>query len=415
MPDRSSVRRGAGVAAVLALVAAGGVYMATRGALPPREAVAAPTPPSPPLPSAPGEWCGQIDYPALDARIQGLMADPDMAGLAAAVVENGRLSFVRGYGRTAIPDGEPVTPHTVFRWASVSKTAAGALAARLARDGAFSLGDPLSTFATSLRLPADGQATLTVEQLLSQRTGLPRNAYDDRLEHGEPPAAIRRAYAGLAPICAPGACHSYQNVAFDAVGEIVTATTGEAYEAAVTRRLFTPLGMSATSLGLEGLVGAESWARPHEQGRSGSLSEPYYGVPAAAGVNSDIVDLARWMQALMGAAPDVLPPAVLAEMRRPRGETRSAQPWPAKDEDLGPSGYGLGVRTFAYKGRPLVGHSGGLAGYRAAMLFDPDARTGVVMLWNSRARPPFALQLDIFRPPGDPASLERPMATSCPA
>jgi beta-lactamase class C len=58
-----------------------------------------------------------------------------MAGLAVAVVEDGELRFVRTYGVADRSTGEPVTPHTMFRWASVSKTATGALAAAMVARG----------------------------------------------------------------------------------------------------------------------------------------------------------------------------------------------------------------------------------------------------------------------------------------
>ena len=58
--------------------------------------------------------------------------------------------------------------------------------------------------------------------------------------------------------------------------------------------------------------------------------------------------------------------------------------------------YGLGMRSFTYKGHRLVGHSGGVAGYRSTMMFDPASRTGIVMLWNSDANLPFRFQAEFF-------------------
>jgi len=193
-------------------------------------------------PTRPEDWRGRIDYRALDQRLAAMAADHSMEGLAVAVVEDGRLSFVQGYGLTSAKDGEPVDAHTVFRWASLSKTVAGALTARLAADGLLSLDEPLETFHTTLRLPRDAQRELTVEELLSQRTGLPKNAYDDRLEDGQDPATIRHALGDVPPACAPGRCHTYQNVAYDAITEILAARTHEAYEQTVRRRLFGPRG-----------------------------------------------------------------------------------------------------------------------------------------------------------------------------
>jgi beta-lactamase class C len=348
------------------------------------------------LPETPADWHGSIDYPALDGRIRAMMTDRSMEGLAVAVVENGRLAFVKGYGVTATRDGEPVDARTVFRWASLSKTIAGTLSARLADEGTFSLSDPVATFNTSLRLPGDAQNSLTVEQLLSQRTGLGKNAYDGQLEDGQDPARIRNALGGLKPVCPPGTCHTYQNIAYDTISEVIAARTGAPYAVAVKNRVFGPLGMTGASVGMAGLTSAAHWARPHRHGAELKLSEAYYRVPAAAGVNSTIVDLAIWMQAQMGLRPDVLPPAVLDAVQRPRVAT--GRPYGRLNiaRELKSPGYGLGMRSFDYKGHHLIGHSGGVSGYRSTMMFDPATKTGVVMLWNSDANLPFRFQAEFF-------------------
>src|SRR3546814_11889060 len=81
------------------------------------------------LPDTPAEWRGRIDYRALDRQLSDLSRRPEMAGLAAAVVEDGELRFVRAYGVADRSTGAPVTPPTLFRWAPVSKTATGVQAA----------------------------------------------------------------------------------------------------------------------------------------------------------------------------------------------------------------------------------------------------------------------------------------------
>jgi beta-lactamase class C len=347
-------------------------------------------------PTQPADWRGAIDYRALDGRLGAMMTDKSMEGLAVAVVENGRLSFVHGYGRTSAEHGQPVDAQTVFRWASLSKTVSGTLSARLAADGVFSLTDPVEVFHTSLRLPGDAQRSLTVEQLLSQQTGLAKNAYDDRLEHGEDPAAIRASLGKLSTVCMPGTCHSYQNVAYDTITEVIRAKTGEAYGETVRQRLFAPLGMTGATMGSAGLAGAREWARPHRNGKILTVSEAYYRVPSAAGVNSTIVDLSLWMQAQMGLRPDVLPAPVLDAVQRSRVNTASPYGRLPIARELKHAGYGLGIRSFTYKGHRLVGHSGGVSGYRSTMMFDPATKTGIVMLWNSDANLPFRFQAEFF-------------------
>lgn len=395
LPDPKRSRLKWLAAGALGLAALGAALAVQFKASPPKVAFTAAQAPIP-LPTEPADWRGRIDYGALDARLAAMTADHSMEGLAVAVVEDGRLSFVRGYGLTSAKDGEPVDAHTVFRWASLSKTVSGTLTAKLAADGVLSLSDPLEVFHTSLRLPHDAQRDLTVEQLLSQRTGLPKNAYDDRLEDGQQPVAIRQALGDVPAACAPGACHTYQNIAYDTITEVIGVRTGERYDQTVARRLFAPLGMTGATIGSGGLIHARHWARPHREGRVLTLSEAYYRLPSAAGVNSTIVDLATWMQAQMGLRPDVLPPSVLDAVQRPRVATASPYGRLPIARELKHAGYGLGMRSFTYKGHRLVGHSGGVSGYRSTMMFDPATRTGIVMLWNSDAGLPFRFQAEFF-------------------
>lgn len=342
------------------------------------------------LPDTPAEWKGRIDYRAFDAQLSALSQRPEMAGLAVAVVENGELRFVRSYGVADAATGAPVTPQTLFRWASVSKTAAGALAAALASDGAIDLDRPVANWRTSLRLPGGAEARVTFGQLLSQQTGLTKNAYDDRLEAGQSPELVRASLA-LAPLqCEPGTCHTYQNIAFDAASEILTDAANEPFADAVTDRFFRPLGMVSARFGMTGLTGAKDWARPHRNRQVRPISEAYWRVPAAAGVESDIVDFAKWMQAMMGKRPDVLPKPVLLLAHSPRVRTGRLYGGALRQANKD-GGYGLGWRSFTYDGRQLEGHSGAVSGYRATMIFEPATRTGVVALWNSDWGFPFRI------------------------
>src|SRR3546814_4703294 len=119
------------------------------------------------------------------------MAKKDMTGLAVAVVEDGKLAFVRGYGVTSQKTLQPVTEHTVFRWASLSKGVAATMAAKLAADGRLDLDRTIATYGTSLRLPGHAEQQAKVAVILSHRLCLARNAYDGRLESGVDPVAIR--------------------------------------------------------------------------------------------------------------------------------------------------------------------------------------------------------------------------------
>jgi beta-lactamase class C len=347
------------------------------------------------LPDTVWEWRGRVEYAALDKQLAKMAARPEMAGLAVAIVEDGEIRFVKTYGLANRATAAAVTPETVFRWASVSKTATGMLAATLADQGKLDLERPIGSWKTSLRLPGGAEARLTLAQLLSHQTGVTKNAYDEKLEDGQSPEALRNSLATAPLQCAPGACHSYQNIAFDASSEILALATEQPFEEAVVAKLFRPLGMASASYGMTGLIGAQQWARPHKLQQVGTLKEAYWRVPAAAGANSNIVDFARWMQAGMGAREDVVPTKAQRLAQAPLIKTPVLYSG-ALAAALSDAHYGLGWRSVSYDGLRLLGHSGAVSGYRATMIFEPKTRTGVVAMWNSEWGIPFRIPFAVL-------------------
>jgi beta-lactamase class C len=339
-----------------------------------------------------------IDYAKLDARLRRLAEKPTVVGLAVGVVENGRITFLNGYGETLEGSGDPVTAQTVFRWASVSKGVAGAIAAKLAEQGKLNLNAPIATYRTSLRLPGGNERRATLGDLLSHRLGIYRNAWDDKLEAGEDPRVIRQSIATLASLCAPGTCWSYQNIAFDASSEVVAQATGRPYQQAVRDQLFAPIGMTSATVSRVGLQRSKSWARPHSVGRRPlEVTDSYYRVPAAGGVNSNIKDMALWMIAQMGEMPEVLSPTVLATIHAPRVPTPSERGRLRKFlERVDDPYYGYGWRSYDYAGHHVIGHRGGVNGYRSLILFDPKLKSGVVALWNSNTSQPGGLEFEVM-------------------
>jgi beta-lactamase class C len=339
-----------------------------------------------------------IDYAALDARLQRMVAKPNMVGLAVGIVENGRITFLSGYGETVAGSGEKVTPETVFRWASVSKGVASTMVAKLAEQGRVNLNAPVVNYAPGLKLPGGAEYRATVRDVLSHRLGLYRNALDNKLEEGQQPALLRMQLAGLNAICQPGTCWSYQNIAYDASSDIVARAANMPFSEAVKQQLFDPIGMTSASMSREGLVTARSWARPHSAGRRPlEVLEPYYRVPAAGGVNSNIKDMALWMIAQAGGMPQVLSPGLLQTVHAPVVKTPGERGRLRKFlERVGDAYYGLGWRQYDYAGHPIIGHRGGVSGYRSLILFDPQRRSGVVALWNSSTSQPGGLEFEVM-------------------
>jgi beta-lactamase class C len=103
------------------------------------------------------------------------------------------------------------------------------------------------------------------------------------------------------------------------------------------------------------------------------------------------------MQAQMGEEPEVLSPKVLASVQSPRANTPGEMGRMRKfRERLTKATYGLGWRIYDYAGHTIVGHRGGVTGYRSLVMFDPAKKSGVVALWNSSTAQPGGLEFEIM-------------------
>lgn len=328
---------------------------------------------------------------AFEARLELAAQSEDFVGLAVVVVDRGKITLKRTYGTVDTAATRPVDSQTLFRLASLSKGFAATLAGVLAQEGKLDLSAPLSAYPIELELPRQGEKVATVENLLSHRLGLPPNAYDNLLEADRPVPVILHRLGEVKPICRIGTCYGYQNVAFNSIADIITRLEGRSFDQAIRDRLFAPLAMTRAQVGNINETPDENWARPHVLGRGGWYERPvapaYARVPAAGGVNASIDDMAQWLSAQLGHAPDVLPAPVLELVHTPRVKTRQElrkQRW--RRARLKDAHYGLGWRIFDYAGERLVFHAGGVEGYRAQIAMLPDHDLGLVVLWNSEGR-----------------------------
>ncbi len=342
----------------------------------------------------------RVNIAQIDSRLNRLMDERGMVGLGVAIIENGELVHVKGYGQTVAGGTQPVTADTLFRWASLSKGVAATMVAKLDEAGQLRLDAPIARYASSLRLPERGEREAKVEHVLSHQLGIVRNAYDNRLEAGAHPLDIRASLAELPVQCQVGTCHGYQNVAFDASAEMVERVTGLSYQKAVSDFIFAPLGMRSVISSARDLVNAPNWARPHNSAGNNvyrRIEESYFSVPAAGGIVSSARDLGIWMRAQMGAAPQIISQNVLsntqeARVTTPREQDRARRYFPYIDT----AEYGLGWRVYDYAGRKVIGHRGAVDGYRAMIMFDPELKTGVAAMWNSGTNQPVGLQMEVM-------------------
>ena len=99
----------------------------------------------------------------------------------------------------------------------------------------------------------------------------------------------------------------------------------------------------------------------------------------------------------MGEMPDVLDARVLDTVHARYVKTPTERARLRKFlERVGGAWYGYGFRSYDYAGHRIIGHRGGISGYRSLILFDPQKKSGVVALWNSDTWKPGGLEFEVM-------------------
>ena len=116
-----------------------------------------------------------FDSAGLDTFITQMMKDYDVPGVGLAIVENGDITYTKGYGVRDVATAAPVTPDTQFSIGSVTKsfTALGMMV--LVDEGLVDLDAPVTAYIPEFELSEpEATETVTVRNLLSHTTGLVR-------------------------------------------------------------------------------------------------------------------------------------------------------------------------------------------------------------------------------------------------
>ena len=316
---------------------------------------------------------------------------PDIPGAALAVIVDGNIELLQGYGVRREGQAQRVDADTLFRLASVSKTIAATAAGLAVHHRELEWQTPVSrTLSLEFKNPDYGRQ-ITLQSILSHTTGLMPQAYTNLIEANVPYQKAVKRLREVDFICPPKSCYSYQNLAFSLVGDLLLAATGETYEAYVQRQLFEPLDMKTASFGWQNFTDSENRATPHikirGRWRPVSPKRNYYNVAPAAGANASIRDMALWVLAQLGQKPNALPLEVLDTLHRPQVATSYRQAHYRAHPQLRNIHYGLGWRLFEFAGyRGFVHHGGWVQGFRTEVLFNRELQMGLVFLSNSENR-----------------------------
>jgi D-alanyl-D-alanine carboxypeptidase len=308
---------------------------------------------------------------AIDDYLKTEMEKRRIPGLALAVVRDGAVVKLQGYGFANLEHDVPVTPDTVFELASVTKQFTATAIMKLVEAGKLQVDDPILW-----HLPRGPETWkgITVRHLLTHTSGLPGLAEGfkalrsggERLNYSA--AQLFEAATKDALGFAPGERWEYSDVGYFLLGMIIEHASGERYRDVVEARFFRPLGMTSTSV-------IDQWKVVKHRAAGYTLREGelvnirrvwQIDVPSHYGVLSTVKDLVTWDGAL--AAGRVLAASSLAQMWTPVRRT-DASTYP----------YGFGWFVDERRGHQWIAHAG-ITGTEYSRF--PDDRLTVIVLTN---------------------------------
>jgi CubicO group peptidase (beta-lactamase class C family) len=165
---------------------------------------------------------------------------------------------------------------------------------------------------------------------------------------------------------------------------VIERLSGREFTTFVDDEIFAPLAMTATTYGssYDVVAGRNPVLYNRETGTLRTWVYSYAGSFPAAGANSTLTDLARFLTALDEGR--VLDPALREEL------------WtPAMLKDGSRQGYGLGWTVSEHRGLAVVGHEGG--GHAWVAHF-PERHLSVVVLTNLNAMRDDEIQYRVAEP-----------------
>lgn len=333
--------------------------------------------------SAPGADA-QAGSPEHD--VDAIFADlvgPTSPGCAVSVMRDGSPVYENGYGMANLEYGIPITPHSVFHVASVSKHFTAMAIELLVDEGSVDWDDDIREYVPEV---PDFGPRITLRHLVHHVSGIRdqwnllsmagwRWEADVVTQHDVLDITARQTELNFPP----GERYLYSNTGFTLLAVVVERVSGMTLRGFTTRRIFEPLGMEATHFhdDHQMLVRHRAYAyAPDAKGEFGlKNSIPDFDVVGATSLFTTAHDMAAWDRNFYTG--QVGGHEAFQRMRKP-----------FELSDGGRTDYGHGLSLGRYRGLRTEGHGGADAGYRSSFLRFPDERLSVAVLCNFPAANP---------------------------
>ncbi|MBZ5858987.1 serine hydrolase [Flavihumibacter profundi] len=328
---------------------------------------------------------------SLDVYVVSAMQEWKIPGVAIAVVKNGKVLVMKGYGVLEKGGKERVDENTRFGIGSNTKAFTATSLAMLQSEKKLSLDDKVQKWVPDFKLkdPWVSKET-TIRDLLCHRLGFETFQgdfmyFDSDLSYPE----VKEKFGKVKPLYSFRSKWGYTNAAFAVAGEVIEKVSGTSWGNFLQQNIFTPLGMTRTMPYSIQLDTASNTAKAHTL-VDGQLRKIPYGhidnLAPAGSISSSAHDMANWAMALLKNGEwdgkKIIPSEAITATRTPQSILGDGgHPFNKSHFSL----YGLGWFLTDYEGRKLVEHTGGVNGFVTSFTLVPEEQVGIVVLTNTDA------------------------------
>jgi CubicO group peptidase (beta-lactamase class C family) len=340
-------------------------------------------------------------WPAVADGYRRLLDRSGIAGSSLMLVRDGRILVRQNEGYQDLDRKIPVDDHTIYHWASITKTFTGIAIMQLRDRGLLSLDDPVGKYVPELGAvhdPFGSVSDIKIRHLMSHSAGFRASTWPwggDKPWHPFEPTRWEQLVAML-PYTdiqfAPGSRYSYSNPGVIFLGRIIELLSGDDYEMYVTKNILMPLGMHETFFDRApySLVShrSHSYFRDDSGIREARFDFDTGITVSNGGLNAPFGDMGRYLEFLIGddqrrAEYDVvLKRSSLEEMWTPQVRATSGEGTNGSDSQAG-----LSFFLERYGEAELVGHSGDQNGFLSHLYVHRPSRTAWLIAFNTDVTP----------------------------
>ncbi|MCK8522491.1 beta-lactamase family protein [Aquimarina sp. D1M17] len=310
-----------------------------------------------------------IPEETFETFLNSKMSEYDIPGLAIAVINDGKVVYHQTKGLANIEKQLPVTEHTIFEGASISKSVFGFFVMTFVEEGVLDLDKPLYQYMEYPDIAHDERyKKITARMVLCHRSGFPnwREDNDDKQ---------------LNIKFDPGTDYFYSGEGYQYLTKVLIHlldTNDEGLEAEFQKRIAIPSGMEHTVF-IQNKYTRYHKAEPYDKnGDWIDWRNDYWNIKedgkfyAPSSIHSEPLDFSKWMITMMNK--EILSSESYKELLQPQS------PVPYDGIDVS---YTLGFLTIHVPFTDLYLHSGNNEGFTSWYTMDVEKDWGFILFTNS--------------------------------